>query len=136
MAEIAPEAQGGYVQASALWLCAGPFCSNAVWLCAGLCILLGLPILKLNVVFTAITSICTTGWVGGYAVPIFARMVMAEKNFQGRTFLSGKSCKADLLGGVSMDMLHLGQSFYYQHPIQSSGTFLIMHLSRWVYGWP
>ena len=33
--------------------------SNAVWLCAVICILLGFPILKVNVVFTAITSICT-----------------------------------------------------------------------------
>ncbi|CAN1316900.1 Amino-acid permease BAT1 [Linum perenne] len=56
--------------------------SNAVWLCAAICILLGLPILKVNVVFTAITSICTIGWVGGYAVPIFARMVMDEKKFK------------------------------------------------------
>ncbi|KAH9293087.1 hypothetical protein KI387_041705, partial [Taxus chinensis] len=39
--------------------------ANAVWLCAVLCMLLGLPILKVNVVFTAITSICTIGWVGG-----------------------------------------------------------------------
>lgn len=65
--------------------------SNAVWLCAAICILLGLPILKVNVVFTAITSICTIGWVGGYAVPIFARMVMAEKNFKPGPFYLGKA---------------------------------------------
>ncbi|XP_020253795.1 amino-acid permease BAT1 homolog [Asparagus officinalis] len=65
--------------------------SNAVWLCAGLCILLGLPILKLDVVFTAITSVCTIGWVGGYAVPIFARMVMAEKNFKAGPFYLGRA---------------------------------------------
>ena len=65
--------------------------SNAVWLCAVICILLGLPILKVNVVFTAITSICTIGWVGGYAVPIFARMVMAEKNFKPGPFYLGKA---------------------------------------------
>ncbi|XP_025615806.1 amino-acid permease BAT1 homolog isoform X2 [Arachis hypogaea] len=65
--------------------------SNAVWLCAGICILLGLPILKVNVVFTAITSICTIGWVGGYAVPIFARMVMPEKNFKPGPFYLGKA---------------------------------------------
>ncbi|CAN0917497.1 Uncharacterized amino-acid permease C15C4.04c [Linum grandiflorum] len=65
--------------------------SNAVWLCAAICILLGLPILKVNVVFTAITSICTIGWVGGYAVPIFARMVMDEKNFKAGPFYLGKA---------------------------------------------
>ncbi|KAL6223227.1 hypothetical protein ACLB2K_006615 [Fragaria x ananassa] len=63
--------------------------SNAVWLCAAICILLGLPILKVNVVFVAITSICTIGWVGGYAVPIFARMVMPEKNFKAGPFYLG-----------------------------------------------
>ncbi|KAF3439275.1 hypothetical protein FNV43_RR17551 [Rhamnella rubrinervis] len=65
--------------------------SNAVWLCASICILLGLPILKVNVVFTAITSICTIGWVGGYAVPIFARMVMSDKNFKAGPFYLGKA---------------------------------------------
>lgn len=67
--------------------------SNAVWLCAAICILLGLPILKVNVVFTAITSICTIGWVGCYAVPIFARMVMAEKNFKAGPFYLGKASR-------------------------------------------
>lgn len=65
--------------------------SNAVWLCAAICIVLGLPILKVNVVFTAITSICTIGWVGGYAVPIFARFVMAEKNFKAGPFYLGRA---------------------------------------------
>lgn len=67
--------------------------SNAVWLCAAICILLGLPILKLNVVFTAITSICTIGWVGGYAVPIFCRMIMAEKNFKAGPFYLGRASR-------------------------------------------
>ncbi|KAL2941863.1 Amino-acid permease BAT1-like protein [Bienertia sinuspersici] len=67
--------------------------ANAVWLCSALCILLGLPILKLNVVFTAITSICTIGWVGGYAVPIFARMVMAEENFNPGPFYLGRASR-------------------------------------------
>ncbi|ERN08756.1 hypothetical protein AMTRI_Chr11g99480 [Amborella trichopoda] len=65
--------------------------TNAVWLCAAFCILLGLPILKVNVVFTAITSICTIGWVGGYAIPIFARMVMEEKNFKAGPFYLGRA---------------------------------------------
>ncbi|CAL0319732.1 unnamed protein product [Lupinus luteus] len=67
--------------------------SNAVWLCAAICILLGIPVLKLNVIFTAITSICTIGWVGGYAVPIFARMVMPEKNFKPGPFYLGKASR-------------------------------------------
>ncbi|GKV41972.1 hypothetical protein SLEP1_g49435 [Rubroshorea leprosula] len=67
--------------------------SNAVWLCAAICIILGLPILKVNVVFTAITSICTIGWVGGYAVPIFARMVMDEKSFKPGPFYLGRASR-------------------------------------------
>ncbi|KAF9609774.1 hypothetical protein IFM89_018222 [Coptis chinensis] len=67
--------------------------TNAVWLCAALCIVLGLPILKLNVAFTAITSIATVGWVGGYSVPIFARMVMDEKNFKPGPFYLGRARK-------------------------------------------
>ncbi|KAI0507931.1 hypothetical protein KFK09_014059 [Dendrobium nobile] len=67
--------------------------SNAVWLCAAICILIGLPILKVNVVFTAITSICTVGWVGGYSIPIFARMVMAEKNFNPGPFYLGRASR-------------------------------------------
>lgn len=64
--------------------------ANAVWFCAVISALLGLPILGVNVVFTAITSICTIGWVGGYAVPIFARMVMPEKNFKPGPFYLGR----------------------------------------------
>lgn len=65
--------------------------SNAVWLCAAISMVLGLPILKLDVVFTAIISICTVGWVGSYAVPIFARLVMAEENFKPGPFYLGKA---------------------------------------------
>ncbi|KAH7423877.1 hypothetical protein KP509_12G078700 [Ceratopteris richardii] len=64
--------------------------ANAVWLSAFLCALLGLPILAVNVVFTAITSICTIGWVGGYAVPIFARIVMPQENFKPGPFYLGR----------------------------------------------
>lgn len=53
--------------------------------------ILGLPILKLDVIFTAIISISTIGWVGGYAVPIFARLVMAEKNFTPGPFYLGRA---------------------------------------------
>jgi amino acid transporter len=62
---------------------------NAVWFSSAFAILLGIPILKLNVVFTAITSICTIGWVGGYAVPIFARMVIKTENFKRGPFHLG-----------------------------------------------
>ncbi|XP_044512157.1 amino-acid permease BAT1 homolog [Mangifera indica] len=64
---------------------------NAVWLCAVIGMILGLPILKLDVIFTAIISISTIGWVGGYAVPIFARLVMAEKNFTPGPFYLGRA---------------------------------------------
>ncbi|XP_031281672.1 amino-acid permease BAT1 homolog [Pistacia vera] len=64
---------------------------NAVWLCAAISMILGLPILKLDVIFTAIISISTIGWVGGYAVPIFARLVMAEKNFKPGPFYLGRA---------------------------------------------
>lgn len=66
---------------------------NAVW-CAAICAMfLGLPILKLDVVFTAITSICTIGWVGGYAVPIFARMVIKTENFKPGPFQLGRASR-------------------------------------------
>lgn len=65
--------------------------TNAVWLCAAISIILGLPILKLDVIFTAIVSISTIGWVGGYSVPIFARLVMAEKNFKPGPFYLGRA---------------------------------------------
>ncbi|CAI0395719.1 unnamed protein product, partial [Linum tenue] len=64
---------------------------NAVWLCAAISIILGLPILKMDVVFTAILSISTVGWVGGYAVPIFARLVMEERNFKPGPFYLGRA---------------------------------------------
>ncbi|WVZ85714.1 hypothetical protein U9M48_032605 [Paspalum notatum var. saurae] len=67
--------------------------ANAVWLCAAVCALLGLPILRINVVFTAITSIATIGWVGGYAVPIFARMVMREDKFRPGPFYLGRASR-------------------------------------------
>uniref|UniRef100_A0A6N2MK60 Amino acid permease/ SLC12A domain-containing protein n=1 Tax=Salix viminalis TaxID=40686 RepID=A0A6N2MK60_SALVM len=67
--------------------------TNAVWLCATISIILGLPILKIDVIFTAIISISTIGWVGGYAVPIFARLVMAEKNFKPGPFYLGRASR-------------------------------------------
>ncbi|XAR55547.1 hypothetical protein NMG60_11035647 [Bertholletia excelsa] len=64
---------------------------NAVWLSAFISAVLGLPILKLNVIFTAIISVSTIGWVGGYAIPIFARLVMAEDNFNPGPFYLGRA---------------------------------------------
>ena len=68
--------------------------ANAVWISAAFAILLGIPVLKLNLVFTAITSICTIGWVGGYAVPIFARMVIPSAKFRPGPFYLGKASRA------------------------------------------
>ncbi|KAF9622396.1 hypothetical protein IFM89_031199 [Coptis chinensis] len=65
--------------------------ANAVWLCAAIAILLGLPILKLTAAFTAIVSISSVGWVGGYAIPIFARMVMEESDFKPGPFYLGRA---------------------------------------------
>jgi len=45
--------------------------------------------LKINMLFTAITSVSTIGWVGGYAVPIFARMIMPKENFKPGPFYLG-----------------------------------------------
>ncbi|XP_007224447.1 amino-acid permease BAT1 isoform X2 [Prunus persica] len=67
--------------------------TNAVWLCAAIGLLLGLPILKLDVVFTAFISVSTIGWVGSYAVPIFARLVMAEENFKPGPFYLGRASR-------------------------------------------
>ena len=66
---------------------------NAVWFACAFAIVLGIPILKLNVVFTAITSICTIGWVGGYAVPIFARMVIKADKFKRGPFHLGAASR-------------------------------------------
>ncbi|CAM6032994.1 unnamed protein product [Sphagnum compactum] len=67
--------------------------ANAVWICAAFAILLGFPILKISVVFTAITSICTIGWVGGYAVPIFFRMIIAKEKFHPGPFFLGTASR-------------------------------------------
>ena len=64
-----------------------------MWLCAAITIIIGLPILKLNVVYTAIISISTIGWVGGYAVPVFARLVMDEKKFKPGPFYLGRASR-------------------------------------------
>nr|XP_015885746.2 amino-acid permease BAT1 homolog [Ziziphus jujuba var. spinosa] len=64
---------------------------NAVWFCATICMFLGLPMLKLDVVFTAIISISTVGWFGGYAVPILARFIMKEEKFKPGPFYLGKA---------------------------------------------
>jgi amino acid transporter len=62
---------------------------NAVWICAAFAILLGFPILRISVVFTAISSICTIGWVGSYAVPIFFRMIITKDKFHPGPFYLG-----------------------------------------------
>lgn len=64
-----------------------------MWLSAAIGIILGLPILKLDVIFTAIISISTIGWVGGYAIPIFARLIMKEENFKPGPFYLGRTSR-------------------------------------------
>lgn len=64
-----------------------------MWLCAAIGIMLGLPILKLNVVYNAIVSLSIIGWVGSYDIPIFARLVMAEEHFKPGPFYLGKASK-------------------------------------------
>ncbi|KAJ9128544.1 hypothetical protein P3X46_034894, partial [Hevea brasiliensis] len=48
-------------------------------------------ILKLDVIFTAIISISTIGWVGGYAVSILARLLMDQKNFKPGPLYLGRA---------------------------------------------
>lgn len=67
--------------------------ANAIWLCTAVAILIALPILKLSVVFTATSSMCTIGWVGAYAVPLFARMVVAEESFKRGPFHLGRASR-------------------------------------------
>eukprot|EP00250_Pteridium_aquilinum_P019113 c24301_g1_i1 orf=93-1733(-) len=67
--------------------------ANAVWLCTAIAILIAIPILKLSVVFTAMSSMCTIGWVGAYAVPLFARMVVAEEGFKRGPFHLGRASR-------------------------------------------
>ncbi|GAQ80863.1 amino acid transporter protein [Klebsormidium nitens] len=62
---------------------------HAVWLCAFIAILVGVPVLKLDALFTAITSISTVGWVGGYAVPIFFRLIQPSSKFERGPFHLG-----------------------------------------------
>lgn len=66
---------------------------NAVWLCSGIAILIALPILKLNVLFTAICSMCTIGWMGAYAVPLCARLVVPEGRFKRGPFHLGRASR-------------------------------------------
>ena len=65
--------------------------SNAEWLFAAICILLGLPILKLNVAFTAITS-NIYNWMGWWpcSSDLMLGRIMAEKNFKAGPFYLGR----------------------------------------------
>eukprot|EP00897_Mesotaenium_endlicherianum_P006845 jgi/Mesen1/6189/ME000032S05485 len=70
-------------------LSAGRVPVGAVWLCAGIGVAAVLPELKSDVVFFAVTSMSTVGWVGGYAVPIFFRMYNRESSFVPGPFYLG-----------------------------------------------
>eukprot|EP00250_Pteridium_aquilinum_P012571 c20807_g1_i6 orf=361-1392(+) len=65
--------------------------ANAVWLCACISIVMGLPILKLKVLFTAMSSICTIGWVGSHAVALLARARVPSEDFKPGRFNLGKA---------------------------------------------
>ncbi|GJP33186.1 hypothetical protein CLOM_g17745 [Closterium sp. NIES-68] len=62
----------------------------SVWLCCGVAILFSLPLLKDAYLFTAITSLATVAWVGGYAVPIFFRLIQREEDFEPGPFYLSK----------------------------------------------
>lgn len=67
--------------------------ANAVWLSAFIAALLALPVLKSDVAFNAIASITTIGWVGGYAVPIFFRIIIPSHKFKPGPFHLGKASR-------------------------------------------
>ncbi|CAI5991909.1 unnamed protein product, partial [Closterium sp. NIES-65] len=62
----------------------------SVWLCCGVAILFSLPLLKDSFLFSAITSLATVAWVGGYAVPIFFRLIQREEDFEPGPFYLSK----------------------------------------------
>ncbi|CAI5532812.1 unnamed protein product, partial [Closterium sp. Naga37s-1] len=62
----------------------------SVWLCCAVAILFSLPLLKDSFLFSAITSLATVAWVGGYAVPIFFRLIQREEDFEPGPFYLSK----------------------------------------------
>ncbi|CAL2235082.1 unnamed protein product [Prunus armeniaca] len=92
--------------------------NKCLWLCAPISMLQGLPILKLDVVFTAILSVNRLG--GKLSLPIFARLVMAEDNF--------KSNQGRLIWGEQEGQFAWWPSCGYAIPVQSSSCQLLILL--------
>ena len=62
---------------------------NAVWFMVTFAFLLGLPMLKSYVAFSAVVSISTIGLYISYAIPILLRITVARKDFVKGTFHLG-----------------------------------------------
>lgn len=62
---------------------------NAVWFMVTFAFLLGLPMLKSAVAFSAVVSISTIGLYISYAIPIFLRITTARKDFVKGAFHLG-----------------------------------------------
>ena len=62
---------------------------NAVWFMVTFAFLLGLPMLKSYVAFSAVVSISTIGLYISYAIPIFLRITVSRKQFVKGAFHLG-----------------------------------------------
>ena len=62
---------------------------NAVWFMVVFAFLLGLPMLKSYVAFSAVVSISTIGLYISYAIPIFLRVTVSRKQFVKGAFHLG-----------------------------------------------
>ena len=77
---------------SGVWAHINPYVGvpvNAVWFMVTFAFLLGLPMLKSAVAFSAVVSISTIGLYISYAIPIFLRITTARKDFVKGAFHLG-----------------------------------------------
>ena len=77
---------------SSVWAHINPYVGvpvNAVWFMVTFAFLLGLPMLKSAVAFSAVVSISTIGLYISYAIPIFLRITTARKDFVKGAFHLG-----------------------------------------------
>ena len=77
---------------SRVWAHINPYVGvpvNAVWFMVTFAFLLGLPMLKSAVAFSAVVSISTIGLYISYAIPIFLRITTARKDFVKGAFHLG-----------------------------------------------
>uniref|UniRef100_A0A2N9H8G7 Amino acid permease/ SLC12A domain-containing protein n=1 Tax=Fagus sylvatica TaxID=28930 RepID=A0A2N9H8G7_FAGSY len=100
---------------------------NAVWLCAAISIILGLPILKLDVVFTAIISISTIGWVGGYAVPNFLQTSHGQRKISNQDLSIWVKQEGQFVWWPSCGYVIPVQPSYCQQSTLFNGKLSIMH---------